>query len=664
MSGAPARVGFIVLAGLMLWAPLRVGPAVGPMQSDQAGQQPSFGAEVRRVRVDVVVIDQDGVFVDDIDERAFRLFEDGVAQEIISVQLVEVGSGRVSPANGSPSPTASVSSSGTAVPGKAGPGDSAASDPRSVRPSADLGAVIYLVDGLGLSSRNQERFAVRWSQELEARSGLVVPHAIYRINRIGQIEEIAPLSADLEALREGVDEIAARADTDLFRGLRILDRNLRRYELLHQFTEALAGRTGRTALVYVSAGISMMRRGSPDLRILAVQEQMHEAANAANVTFYGLDPSLMYELVGTGIDMSRRSGTSARSRAGSGRDEVGNSLRHAATATGGKAFVGWADLGRVIEIIEQDTDRYYLLTYSPARTANDGAYHELRVEVDLPDVEVRSRRGYVDDTVEALAEKRVEGALRLPGTTGSVPLVVETFRRRSPDGGAQFLVRVSAAVAEFVPFRSPDGASIAEVEAHIGAINTAGDVVAHRSRRVSAQLPDAGGAAAKGTPGATSTREYVTHSELLTLRPGDHELKVALFDQHSERLGAVGASLQVPPADEPWLTSSLELMSEGPNDGERRPLIGGVASFGERIVASLDLYDIESPEVIARVVPEAGAERALHVAAGLEPGADGVSRVSMSLPALPVGRYSLEVHVTGTDVDEVVRASLRIEPPA
>jgi VWFA-related protein len=213
---------------------------------------------------------------------------------------------------------------------------------------------------------------LRWLAELDAREDLRVPHALYRIDEIGQVRQIIPLTMDIAVLREGVEEIARLAEVDLYRGLYIRDANVERFALLEEFCAALAGCPGRTVLVYISMGISLVSGGMPDTRVLAAQAAMHEAANAGNVALYGVDPSLMYEIVGTGIDMSRQNGTAARTRAGSARDALGNSLRHAASATGGHAFVGWSELGRVIDHIEHHAGTFYALTFAPERPANDG----------------------------------------------------------------------------------------------------------------------------------------------------------------------------------------------------------------------------------------------------------------------------------------------------
>lgn len=65
-------------------------------------QRPRFEATVARVRVDVIVTDGTGRFIDDLRPEDFMLFEDGEEQGILDFQLVDLVAGTVaSPAVGS-----------------------------------------------------------------------------------------------------------------------------------------------------------------------------------------------------------------------------------------------------------------------------------------------------------------------------------------------------------------------------------------------------------------------------------------------------------------------------------------------------------------------------------------------------------------------------------
>ena len=60
-------------------------------QTQQGGAQPTFRAGVTLVTTDVIVRDRDGVFMPDLTKDDFRVLEDGVEQEIVSLVLVHGG---------------------------------------------------------------------------------------------------------------------------------------------------------------------------------------------------------------------------------------------------------------------------------------------------------------------------------------------------------------------------------------------------------------------------------------------------------------------------------------------------------------------------------------------------------------------------------------------
>ena len=70
-----------------------VAAAIAVAPGASAFQQQRFEATVSRVRVDVIVRDGDGDFVDDLGAADFRIFEDGREQQILGVQLVDLPGG-------------------------------------------------------------------------------------------------------------------------------------------------------------------------------------------------------------------------------------------------------------------------------------------------------------------------------------------------------------------------------------------------------------------------------------------------------------------------------------------------------------------------------------------------------------------------------------------
>src|SRR6185295_5638431 len=55
------------------------------------GQQPTFRVQIELVSTDVTIKDERGLFVDDLRQEEFEVYEDGVKQKIISVNMIHGG---------------------------------------------------------------------------------------------------------------------------------------------------------------------------------------------------------------------------------------------------------------------------------------------------------------------------------------------------------------------------------------------------------------------------------------------------------------------------------------------------------------------------------------------------------------------------------------------
>jgi VWFA-related protein len=76
---------------LALWATLVVGLSAQTPTPPGGAQGPTFRASVALVTTDVTVKDDRGVFVDDLKQNEFEIYEDGVRQQIVSMKVVHGG---------------------------------------------------------------------------------------------------------------------------------------------------------------------------------------------------------------------------------------------------------------------------------------------------------------------------------------------------------------------------------------------------------------------------------------------------------------------------------------------------------------------------------------------------------------------------------------------
>ena len=134
------------------------------------------------------------------------------------------------------------------------------------------------------------------------------------------------------------------------------------------------------------------------------------AANRANTSIYSLDPRglapFAYDInQGVGLERDRDH-----------LRQTMDSLKIVAEETGGRAIVGRNDFLAGLRQMLQDSSSYYLLGYNSTLSRTDGKFHEIRVRVKRPGVDVRARKGYW--ALSAEDAKRAEAS---PETIASGP---------------------------------------------------------------------------------------------------------------------------------------------------------------------------------------------------------------------------------------------------
>ncbi|MFQ5743004.1 MAG: VWA domain-containing protein, partial [Acidobacteriota bacterium] len=462
------------------------------------------------------------------------------------------------------------------------------------------------------------------------------------------------------------------------------------YRLLTQFSNSLSARSWRTALVWVSSGVKLMQGGpytalaaavhtgpasnpdelplkSPDQKILQRQQELHQAANSANVSIYSLDPSLLVDLHVDAVDARQgplRYGTPSAGDITSSPtsvlrgvkpsvDALRDSLRHAANETGGKAFIAWTDLGKALEAIEGDTSRYYLLSYLPPAPEGDGEYHQIRVEVARKDVTVRARQGCTDYPAVERRSRRIEAALSLPGTVADLPLRVEAFRSWSASGEVSILLAATVEAREMGLQTDADGSLLASLDLHVAALDEDGKLVDRLHGEAVARA---------STAAAAARHRFLAYQREWKLEPGDYDLRVAVMDEATGRMGATKLELQIPERmEEGWGTSDVLLIGTGDSNGTE-PIVGGQVEFGKRITAYLEVYGGKSPMISGRLArsevasestpktdPLQGAAAPATVeleALPLQREADGIHRGTLALPIqLQPGDYTLQIEL-------------------
>jgi VWFA-related protein len=151
-----------------------------------------------------------------------------------------------------------------------------------------------------------------------------------------------------------------------------------------------------------------------------------QMANRYNTTIYSVDPR---GLAAFEFDLSR--GNVSLTADKGILDNTMDTLRVMASETDGRAIVNQNDLDTGLKQIVRDSSAYYLLGYT-TQSAVDGKFHQIKVNVKRPNIQVRARKGYL-----ALTATEAERAIAppKPGPPKAVSDALGTLAvsaRRSP----------------------------------------------------------------------------------------------------------------------------------------------------------------------------------------------------------------------------------------
>jgi VWFA-related protein len=437
--------------------------AAAPPQGGQAGQgvppaepaaqqrPPVFRGNVNAVRVDAIISDRRGNPVTDLTKDDFEVYEDGKLQALDLFKL--------------------VNSNGTVAPG---------ADPaRPIRSSHDEETEAAR-DDVRLFLIFLDDYHVRKINAMRMREQLVR----FVQNQLGPLDMVAimyPLTSvrQLTFTREPISLISA---------LRAFDGRKYDYRPRNAFEEqyanypaqevetvrnqvtmtALKGaavrlgslREGRKAIIFVSEGFTSLlppqlrdpnaqmpgvgnpntynptagsgsvseqrARFSSDAELMSDLRDVFNTANQNNTAIYALDPR---GLAFGEFDVSDNASIGL-TESSEYLSRTQDTLHVLANNTDGRAIVNRNDLDGGLKQVVRDTSAYYLLGYTSPMTTPDGKFHEIKVRVKRPGVQVRSRKGYWAPTAEEAARA---SAPPKPGPPKAVEQALATVESRQRD---------------------------------------------------------------------------------------------------------------------------------------------------------------------------------------------------------------------------------------
>jgi VWFA-related protein len=407
-------------------------PAAGtakPAPDEQAAaspdQQPVFRGGISTVRVDVIVTDRQGNPVNDLKLEDFQIEEDGKPQKPETFRLIQVQA-EVAPSYVQRTPRTRNDEETAAQDENARIFAFFLDDYHVMRDSSmsvkkpvvdfianqlgpsDLATVMYPLtplDAMVLTRNHQgiinavEKFEGRkynYEPVNTIEQGYVyrlTPDAIEMIRRQVTFTAIRGACIKLGSLREGRKSLILVSE-----GFNAMLPPQMRTNLPGGYTGGGASGIsppGATTDPFAGDNINEERaRFSADMDMQREMQDVWDACNRNNTAIYSLDPR---GLAVGGFDITANiSMKTSQQFLASSQD----TLRELSANTDGRAIVNRNDLAGAMKQIVRDASAYYLVGYNSTLAPTDGKFHEIKVRVKRPGVQVRHRKGYWAYTAE------------------------------------------------------------------------------------------------------------------------------------------------------------------------------------------------------------------------------------------------------------------------
>lgn len=564
-------------------------PSPAPTPEQQLGPASDDDEVVRitsnLVQVDVVVTDQKGNQVIDLSPEDFEIFEEKRPQKITNFSYVSNQTASVKPV----APAAPVEDR------NAPPVPAARLRPEQVRRTIAL-----VVDDLGLSfesayhvQRSLKKFVDDEMQPtdlvaiIRTGSGMGALQqftsdkrqlyaAIQRVRwnpngRVG-ISAFAPITSS--RANDFGDEsvgIRGRAMGDLSE-----EEGQFREELftvgtlgaLNYIIRGLKDLPGRKSVLLITEGFSIYNlpsapalnrsdgasRGPGRERVVDSLRRLTDLANRASVVIYTLDPRGVQPLGMTAED--DLSGLSPQQIEESLNDrrskffESHSGTDYLARQTGGFAIRNSNDLNRGVRRVLDDQKGFYLIGYRPEETTFDPKtggrrFYTLSVKVKRASLRVRTRNGFygvANEVARTVPRNRVDqlvSALTSPFNTNGINLRLTSLFGHDPKGGpfVRSLLHIDGRDLTFT--KDAEGWNKAVLDVLLITFGDNGTVVDHINKTYTLRM--------RGESYERALRHGFTYRVNLPVKKaGAYQLRAALRDSTSERVGSASQFIEIP----------------------------------------------------------------------------------------------------------------------
>lgn len=559
-------VGFLVI---LLSGTIAFGQKTTPTATPQpADQTDVVKINTALIQIDVTVTDKKGKIVTDIRPDEVEVYENGQKQSITKFSFIN-NSRTIEQA-----PSKPAEKNPTVAP------------PTAIRPEQVHRTIALVVDDLTLSfeSMYYARRALKKFVDEQMQDGDLV--AIIRTGAgVGALQQFTndkrQLYAAIERIRWNAtgaggigafEPLEARLQQDpslpeATAGERTAEGIDREFEdfrkslfatgtlgALNYVVRGMQELPGRKSILLVSDGFRLYTRDADGVRdygrVLNALRYLADQANRASVVIYTMDARGLQVTGLTAADNTNGWTPDQIAQVSSDRRDqlldTQEALQLLADETGGLSIINTNDLSGGIRKILDDQS-YYLVGYEPDDATFDARtrrYNKLEVKISRPGVKVRYRSGFFGVTDEKVAgppqtpEQRVMHALTSPFAVSDIALNLNALYYNADKGGViRSLLHVNAKDLKFTD--QPDGTKKAEFDVVAYSFGDNGTVADQSGKSFALTLK-------KEAYEKAIKVGFVYQVTLPVKKPGAYQLRVALRDRATDKVGSANQFVEVP----------------------------------------------------------------------------------------------------------------------
>jgi len=328
---------------------------------------------------------------------------------------------------------------------------------------------------------------------------------------------------------------------------------------------------GRKSVMLLSEGLTLFRRTSSGFMestdLLSSLRLLVDQANRASVVINTMDAR---GLEFTGITASDSVGEMTENEIidieNSRRQQLQDSqegLRYLAQQTGGTAIANSNEFSRGMRRMLEDQS-YYLVSYQPDDSTFDpkkARFHNIQVKVSRPGAHVKHRSGFFSISDEKLARdtrsspERLASALVSPFAVNDVALRLNALFLNSKPNGSVVRSLIHMPVTEATFKNGLGGRKRAVIDVLAVAVGDQGQVIDQVAKVHTVDL-------SKEAYELSLKRGLVYDMAFPMKKPGGYQLRVAVRDHATDKVGSANQFVEVPDLKKKRLTAS-DIFLEG-----------------------------------------------------------------------------------------------------